>query len=225
MSDDKRINTVIFDLDGTLLDTLEDLEAAVNHALASCGMPGRTLDEIRQFVGNGVRKLMVRAVPRGEENPEFERAFSVFKEYYGEHCNDATRAYEGIPELLQELKNAGYALAIVSNKIDAAVQDLNSRYFPQVEVAVGDRENLKRKPEPDSVFLALEQLGRTREEAVYVGDSEVDLQTAKNAGLPCISVLWGFRDREFLMEKGAEVFARTPMEVADLISAVNRWHR
>ena len=213
----RKITTVIFDLDGTLLDTLEDLKNATNHALRVCGMPERTLDEIRQFVGNGVRNLMVRAVPQGEENPGFERAFAVFKEYYGEHCNDETRAYDGIPALLQELKNAGYAMAIVSNKIDSAVQDLCVRYFPQVDVAIGDRENLRRKPEPDSVFLALKALGRTREEAVYVGDSDVDLATAQNAGLPCISVLWGFRDREFLAAHGATTFVETPSEITSVL--------
>ncbi len=214
---DRKITTVIFDLDGTLLDTLEDLKNATNHALRVCGMPERTLSEVRQFVGNGVRNLMIRAVPQGEQNPEFERAFAAFKQYYGEHCNDATKAYDGIPELLQELKNAGYAMAIVSNKIDSAVQDLNDRYFPQVDIAIGDRENLERKPAPDSVLLALKELGRTREEAVYVGDSDVDLATAKNAGLPCISVLWGFRDREFLVEHGATVFVEEPMEIRNLL--------
>lgn len=218
---DRKITTVIFDLDGTLLDTLEDLKNATNFALRQCGMPERTLGEIRRFVGNGVRNLMIRAVPQGEENPEFEHAFAVFKEYYGKHCNDATRAYDGIPELLRELKNMGYAMAIVSNKIDSAVQDLNHRYFPQVDVAIGDRENLKRKPEPDSVFLALEKLGRTREEAVYIGDSDVDLATAKNAGLPCISVLWGFRDKEFLVGNGATTFVEKPMEITDVLSRMN----
>lgn len=214
---DKKINTVIFDLDGTLLDTLEDLKKATNYALKFCNMPERTLDEVRRFVGNGVRNLMIRAVPDGESNSEFERAFAIFKEYYGQHCNDATKAYDGIPQLLQELKDRGYALAIVSNKIDSAVQDLNHKYFPQVDVAIGDRENLRRKPEPDSVNLALDVLNKTKQEAIYVGDSDVDLQTAQNAGLPCISVLWGFRDKEFLIEHGATVFVKKPMEIIDVL--------
>lgn len=213
----KKINTVIFDLDGTLLDTLEDLKKATNYALKFCNMPERTLDEVRRFVGNGVRNLMIRAVPDGESNSEFERAFAIFKEYYGQHCNDATKAYDGIPQLLQELKDRGYALAIVSNKIDSAVQDLNHKYFPQVDVAIGDRENLRRKPEPDSVNLALDVLNKTKQEAIYVGDSDVDLQTAQNAGLPCISVLWGFRDKEFLIEHGATVFVKKPMEIIDVL--------
>ena len=140
--------------------------------------------------------------------------------YYGVHCNDKTKAYDGIPELLQKLKNDGYALAIVSNKMDSAVQELNNRYFPQVDVAVGDRENLRRKPAPDSVLLALKELGRTREETIYVGDSDVDLATAQNAGLPCISVLWGFRDREFLVERGAKIFVEKPMEITDVLQCM-----
>lgn len=217
----KKITTVIFDLDGTLLDTLEDLKEAVNHAMDFCGMPRRTLDEVRRFVGNGVKKLMVRAVPDGENNPDFDRAFDAFKQYYGEHCNDATKAYDGIPELLDALKSSGCTLAIVSNKIDSAVQDLTNRYFSQVDIAIGDREHLQRKPHPDSVNLALKELGKTREEAVYVGDSDVDLATAKNAGLPCISVLWGFRDREFLVEHGAETFVEKPMEIMKVLEQMN----
>lgn len=213
----KKKDTIVFDLDGTLLDTLEDLTASVNYALSLCNMPTRTIEEIRQFVGNGVKKLMIRAVPDGENNSQFEKAFGLFKEYYGEHCNDKTRAYEGIPELLQELKKAGYALAIVSNKIDSAVQELNKRYFPQVDVAVGDCEGLKRKPAPDSVFVALERLGKSKEDAIYIGDSEVDIQTAKNSGVPCISVLWGFRDKAFLQEHGADIFVEKPMEILDII--------
>lgn len=219
---DRKITTVVFDLDGTLLDTLEDLKTAVNYALDACGMPEHTLDEIRQFVGNGVKNLMIRAVPDGENHPEFDKAFDIFKQYYGEHCNDATKAYDGIPELLDEIKNSGYAIAIVSNKIDSAVQDLNNRYFPQVDVAIGDRENLERKPHPDSVNLALRELGKTKEEAVYVGDSDVDLATAQNAGLPCISVLWGFRDRNFLAAHGAKIFAETPMEIIDILEQMNQ---
>lgn len=217
----KKKSTIVFDLDGTLLDTLEDLTVSVNYALALCNMPTRTIGEIRQFVGNGVKKLMIRAVPDGENNPQFEKAFGLFKEYYGEHCNDKTRAYEGIPELLQELKNAGYALAIVSNKIDSAVQELNKRYFPQVDVAVGDCEGLKRKPAPDSVFVALERLGKSKEDAIYIGDSEVDIQTAKNSGIPCISVLWGFRDKVFLQKHGADIFVEKPMEILDVLNVEN----
>lgn len=216
----KKINTIIFDLDGTLLDTLEDLKTAVNYALESCGMPKRTMDEVKQFVGNGVKNLMKRAVPGGEENPGFEKAFDAFKQYYAVHCNDATKAYEGIPELLEVLKSEGYTLAIVSNKIDSAVQDLNDKYFPQVDIAIGDRENIRRKPQPDSVNLALGELAKSKDEAVYVGDSEVDLATAKNAGLPCISVLWGFRDKEFLIENGAEILVDKPMEIVNVVKGL-----
>lgn len=218
----KRKNTVIFDLDGTLLDTLEDLWAAVNHALTSCNMPTRSLDEVRRFVGNGIKMLMIRAVPGGEDNLDFNKAFETFKQYYGVHCNDTTKPYDGITELLRELKNEGYDVAIVSNKIDSAVKDLKNRYFSQVEVAIGDREDMKRKPEPDSVRLALKELGRMQDEAVYVGDSDVDLLTAQNAGLPCISVLWGFRDRKFLSEHGAQNFVEKPIEILHVLNQMNQ---
>ena len=212
-----KIDTIIFDLDGTLLDTLEDLTNSVNYALERCQMPTRTISEIKGFVGNGIRVLMTRAVPEGEKNPRFEEAFSAFKEHYAVHCNDKTRAYDGVCELLEALKAKGYLLAIVSNKVDSAVQELKEKYFSAVGVAVGDREGIRRKPEADSVLLALETLGSSRERAVYVGDSDVDLMTAKNSGLLCISVLWGFRDKEFLINHGAKIFAQKPSDIINIV--------
>ena len=173
--------TVVFDLDGTLLDTLQDLANAVNYALEQQGMPKRTLEEVRCFVGNGVRLLMIRAVPDGESNPLFEETFSLFKEYYGEHCNDKTRAYDGVVPLLRELKEKGYALAIVSNKIDFAVKELNEIYFEGiVQAAIGEREGVARKPAPDMVRTALAELGKPADTAIYIGDSDVDVMTANN---------------------------------------------
>lgn len=210
--------TVIFDLDGTLLNTLQDLADAVNYALRKEGMPERTIDEVRRFVGNGVRLLMIRAVPDGESNPLFEETFAQFKEYYEEHCNDNTKPYEGMIELLETLKSKGYSVAIVSNKIDSAVKELSALYFKGiVPVAIGEKEGVRRKPAPDTVREALKELGRTAEESVYVGDSDVDIETAKNAGMPCVSVLWGFRDREFLEEHGAKRYARTAEDVLKLV--------
>ena len=207
-------NTVIFDLDGTLLDTLQDLADATNYALRKQGMPERTIEEVRQFVGNGVRLLMIRAIPGGEENPLFEETFALFKSYYGEHCNDHTRPYEGIMELLATLREKGYAVAIVSNKIDFAVKELSKLYFQGiVPVAIGEKEGIRRKPAPDTVFEALKELGRAKEEAVYVGDSDVDIETAQNAGMPCISVLWGFRDKAFLKAHGASHYAEKAEEI------------
>ena len=212
-----KIDTIIFDLDGTLLDTLEDLTSSVNYALQKCGMPLHTIEEIKNFVGNGVRVLMVKSVPCGEQNPRFEEAFSIFKEHYAIHCNDKTKAYDGVTGLLEELKSKGYALAIVSNKIDSAVQELKEKYFSAVTVAIGDREGIKRKPEPDSVLLALKELGKTRSSAIYVGDSEVDLKTAENSQLACISVLWGFRDKEFLLQHNAKLFAEKPYDIINIV--------
>lgn len=209
-----RYETVIFDLDGTLLDTLEDLTDAVNVALKACDMPLRTIEDVRCFVGNGVRNLMIKAVPDGEANPRFEEAFSLFKEYYGEHCNDKTGPYDGVLELMAELKKKGYVMAIVSNKIDSAVKELNDKYFSEyIQVAIGEREGVQRKPAPDTVLTALQELGKEKETAIYIGDSEVDLATARNVGIPCISVLWGFRDKELLEGLGADNFASIPMDV------------
>lgn len=219
----RKYNTIIFDLDGTLLNTLEDLAAAVNYALEHCGQPMRSVDEVRQFVGNGIRNLMIRAVPQGEENPRFEEVFAAFKEYYGAHCNDKTCPYPGIKELLARLKADGYRLAIVSNKADFAVKELQKIYFAEeIEVAIGEKEGILRKPAPDTVNQALRELGSVREEAVYVGDSDVDIQTAQNAGMPCVSVTWGFRDRDFLEKHGAENFADTAEELERCLQAMSK---
>ena len=209
-------STYIFDLDGTLLDTLGDLAASVNFALRTHGMPEHSLDDVRRFVGNGVRKLMERAVPDGADNPRFDETFATFRQHYMAHSLDTTRPYEGIPEALEALKARGCHLAVVSNKMMAATQELCRHFFPDtIEVAIGEDEaaGIRRKPAPDTVFAALKALGVGKENAVYVGDSDVDIQTACNAGLPCISVLWGFRDRDFLLQNGAETFISTPSEL------------
>ena len=208
--------TYIFDLDGTLLDTLDDLAASVNYALRTHGMPAHSTDDVRRFVGNGVRKLMERAVPDGVDNPLFEEAFATFRQHYMTHSLDTTRPYKGVPETLAALKARGCRLAVVSNKMMAATQSLCSHFFPDtIEVAIGEHEaeGIRKKPAPDTVIAALDALGVGKERAVYVGDSDVDIQTAANAGLPCISVLWGFRDKDFLIQHGAKTFISAPHEL------------
>ena len=212
-------DTYIFDLDGTLLNTLDDLAAAVNYALRTHGMPEHSTDEVRHFVGNGVRLLMVRAIPDGEQNPLFEETFKTFREYYMAHSLDRTRPYEGIQELLENLKSQGKRLAVVSNKFYAATQELCRHFFPDtIEVAIGEHEaeGIKKKPAPDTVNEALRQLGVGKEKAVYVGDSDVDIATARNSGLRCISVLWGFRDEDFLKENGATTFVAAPLDILSI---------
>ena len=289
----------IFDLDGTLLDTLQDLAASVNYALKEHGMPTHPVDNVRRFVGNGVRRLMERAVPNGADNPDFDATFATFRQYYMQHSLDTTRPYDGIPELIRELSARGCQLAVVSNKMMAATQELVRHFFPEIPVAIGENETagIRRKPAPDTVYEALRQLdtppapsgltsaasgcpsafsgrpsapsGRPSAaspaqfvvggfaadaslpsaapsisasassslpsaapsisasapsslpsaaplSAVYVGDSDVDLQTARNAGLPCISVLWGFRDRDFLLAHGATTFASRPQDILEI---------
>lgn len=209
---------VIFDLDGTLLYTLEDLKNAVNAALTRWNMPVCSLEQVRQYVGNGVRKLMERAVPQGTENPEFEQVFDSFKDYYSRHCLDHTRPYSDIMNLLQELRARGIKIAIVSNKLDSAVKELNERFFSDyISVAIGEMEGVAKKPAPDMVEKALRELGMEKGQAVYVGDSDVDIQTAANSGLPCISVTWGFRDEKFLRENGAVKLVKTPLELLYLL--------
>lgn len=218
MLNKKKLDTVIFDLDGTLLNTLEDLKDSVNFALGKAGMPLRSMEEIRRFVGNGVMRLMELSVPGGKENPEFEKVFAAFKEYYSLHCNDKTGLYGHVEELLAELKARGYKMAIVSNKYYDAVQELKEQYFAEyIQVAIGEKEGINRKPAPDTVIEALRMLESTREAAVYVGDSEVDIATAKNALMDCISVTWGFRTKEEQQRAGGKVFVDDPLEILDLL--------
>ena len=214
----KRYKAIIFDLDGTLLDTLTDLAEGTNYALRVNGFPERTIDEIRRFVGNGARKLIERAVPDGQIEAALEKVRQDFDIYYKVHCKDHTGPYPGIMEMLQELVQQGYSLGVVSNKPDFAVQELIPEYFPGIFASVsGERQGVAKKPAPDLIWEAMKNLQADSSNAVYVGDSEVDLQTAANAGLPCITVLWGFREKDFLAEQGATVFANTPQDIFDLL--------
>ncbi|HIU57818.1 MAG TPA: HAD-IIIA family hydrolase [Candidatus Ornithomonoglobus merdipullorum] len=213
-----RYTTVIFDLDGTLLNTLDDLTASVNHAMDMMGMPRHTLDEVRRFVGNGVRVLIRRSVPAGTSDEDYESAYNYFEEHYAVHCKDKTGPYEGVPKMLSELCKMGYKTAIVSNKIDFAVKELRDDFFADtVPVAVGDDLKMKNKPAPDMVFKALRELGSDKSECVYVGDTDVDLETAKNAGMDCVSVSWGFRSRAELEGYGARMIADVPADILKFI--------
>lgn len=212
----KHYDTVIFDMDGTLLNTLEDLTDSVNAAMRTFGRPERTLEEIRQFVGNGVLKLMERSVPEGREAADFEEIYEWFKDYYSKHSEEKTRPYDGIPELVRNLKDKGYKMAIVSNKFHDAVCHLSRLYFGDLlPVSIGENEaaGIRKKPAPDTVLSALKALGSEPENSVYVGDSEVDYATAVNSGLDCILVSWGFRDRKLLESFAPQAIADTPDEV------------
>lgn len=209
-----RYDTVIFDLDGTLLDTLDDLADSCNYALAQVGAPLRSRDEVRQFVGNGLARLIELALPGGRSDPRFDQTLSIMQSYYKAHDRVKTGPYPGIPELIQKLNAMGIRQAVVSNKPDTSVKPLVADYFGDVmTVAIGERPGVRRKPAPDTVFEALNELGVERSGAVYVGDSEVDLETARNAGIPCISVTWGFRGREVLEAAGGQWYADTPEEI------------
>lgn len=211
-----KYKTYIFDLDGTLLSTLADLAASTNYALRTHHMPERSLDEVRRFVGNGVKKLMERAIPDGLNNPLFEETFATFRQHYMQHNLDTTQPYPGIMQLLEQLKAEGKNIAVVSNKFYAATQELCRHFFGDlVQVAIGERVGISKKPAPDTVLEAMRQLGVKPEECVYVGDSDVDIDTARNSGLPCISVLWGFRDKDFLMAHGATTFISDPMQICE----------
>ena len=213
-------DTIIFDLDGTLLNTLEDLTDSVNHVMKRFGFPIHTLDEVRSFVGNGGPKLIERSIPQGVENPSYGAALEAFKEHYAEHCEDKTRPYAGIMEMLKTLKEQEYKLAIVSNKFDGAVKQLCKKYFGEyISVAIGESAQVRRKPAPDTAYRALLELDSDASHAVYVGDSDVDIQTAGNVPMPCISVTWGFRTEEQLKNAGArdDLMVRTPQELPALL--------
>lgn len=208
--------TVIFDLDGTLLNTLDDLADSTNYALSRFGYPTRTIDEVRQFVGNGVAKLIERAIPEGKNNPNFEKCLAIFKENYAQNMYNKTAPYNGIIEMLSNLKSKGIKIAVVSNKFDLAVKELCKKYFEGfIDFAAGENEaqGIKKKPAPDTVISVLNEFNFASEDAVYVGDSDVDIMTAKNSKMPCISVTWGFRDEKFLLENGATILINAPSEI------------
>ncbi|SNU08698.1 phosphoglycolate phosphatase [Lachnospiraceae bacterium] len=212
------INTIVFDMDGTVLNTIDDLTVSMNYVLDKFNMPGHTMEEYRMFFGNGIEFALRKSVPEDTPSDVIKEMISVFKEHYDIHCLDNTKPYDGILSLMNELKQQGYKMAIVSNKIDSAVKELNEKFFSGVvDVAIGEKPGIKRKPSPDTVLEALKELKSNVNEAVYVGDSEVDYATAQNSGLPCISVLWGFRDRKYLEDIGADTFAEKPEDIIKLL--------
>ncbi len=214
----KPITTIVFDMDGTVLNTLEDLTVSMNYVLEKFGMPGHTVEEYRLFFGNGVKEALRLAMPEDASTEVIDEMLPIYKEHYDAHCLDKTGPYDGIVEVMEELKRRGYKLAIVSNKIDSAVKELNNKFFSKaVEVAIGEKPGVNRKPAPDMVEAALKEMGSSKEESVYIGDSEVDFMTAKNSGLPCISVLWGFRDKDYLIEQGAYCFADKPSDIIQIL--------
>lgn len=207
---------ILFDLDGTLLNTLEDLLDATNYALAQCGYPLRTLPELRRFVGNGAENQIRMSLPAGASTEEVQRVLKIYKPYYTEHCQVKTRPYDGILESLAILKEK-YPIAVVSNKPDAAVKTLCGQMFPGI-FALGEAPDCPRKPAPDMVHKACRAIGV--DTCVYVGDSEVDVRTAKNAGVPCLSVLWGFRDREDIKAAGGQYFCESPAQLTEKIEEI-----
>jgi phosphoglycolate phosphatase len=214
----RKYNAVIFDMDGTLLDTLEDIAGSVNYALGELDFPTRDISQIRKSVGNGVVRMLELSLPDGTGNPLFNDAVSLFRQHYDKNCRNKTRPYAGIPELLHNLTANNCKLEVISNKYDEAVNELNTFYFSKyITVAIGENENIRRKPAADMLLAALKSLGVTADESVYIGDSEVDIETAANAGIDCVSVTWGFRDRDCLISHGANTMIDSPEELADLL--------
>lgn len=213
-----KFDTIVFDLDGTLIDTLDDLTDSVNFALDKFGFPSRNIDEIRSFVGNGVKRLVYLSVPEGTDEATSEKCLEIFKEHYKGNSKNKTAPYNGIREMLSEVRAAGCKTAVVTNKIqDAAIEIITDFFGDKIDVIIGQVDGVAQKPEPDGVWLALEKLGASRDKAVYIGDSEVDCMTAHNAGLPCIGVTWGFRSRAVLEENNAEFIVDSPEKIADCL--------
>ena len=211
------IKAVIFDLDGTLLNTLEDLKEATNFALCKFGYPERTLNEVRCFVGNGVKKLIERAVPENCKN--IDECLEIFKKNYSENMCNHTKPYDGILKILEELHKDGVKIGVVSNKFDSAVKDLCKKYFGDlIDCAIGQNDDVPKKPAPNGVLKAMKELGADKNSTIYAGDSDVDVQTAKNAQLPCIGVTWGFRTIEYL--KGADFIANQPEDIIKIIRSL-----
>ncbi len=217
-----KFNSVVFDLDGTLLDTLGDLRDSVNFALEKNTLPKRTTEEIRSFVGNGIRILIERSVPENTTLEITDKCFSDFKKYYKDHSAILTKAYDGIIDLLRTLKEKNVKIAVVSNKADFAVKTLMEDYFSGLyDCAYGERVGVERKPAPDGVFGAIAEMGADLQNTVYIGDSEVDVETSKNAKLPCIAVTWGFRDKEVLESLNPEYIVDSPVEILSIIERGN----
>lgn len=210
--------TILFDLDGTLLDTIADLRDSLNRVLAAHELPTHSTSAVMQFVGNGLTKLIARAVPNGCEHQEFKQIETEMRADYALHCNDQTKPYDGILPLLHTLCEEGYQIGVVSNKPDAQVKTLCKRFFGDtVSAAIGQSDSVQTKPAPDSVFTAAKLLHAELSQTIFIGDSEVDVQTARNAEIPCISVLWGFRSKEQLLDAGAEIFADSADSLLSLL--------
>ena len=217
-----KYTTIVFDCDGTLLDTLTDLRNAVNYVLRAHDLPERSVSEVKAALGNGVAHLMRQSLPDSISEAEFNTYLDEFKAYYGEHLQDYTAPYPGMLDVLDTLRAKGYKLAIVSNKIQEGITPLNKEYFgDRLPVAIGERPGLQRKPAPDMVLQALKELGSTQDESIYIGDSEVDVATAKNSGLLCIGVTWGFRDEQLHKDLGVKYIARKAEDIVTIIEALN----
>ena len=216
-----RKDTIIFDLDGTLLNTLEDLHACFNYAIQSFGYPQRTLEEIKSFVGNGITKAIELALPFAVSREELDKIAALFKSYYQEHMFEHTKPYDGVLPLLKQLKENGYKTAVVSNKFDGAVKGLCKNYFGKyIDFALGEGYGIRKKPETDGIIKVVAELNSSLENCIYTGDSQVDIKTAENAGIPCISVLWGFKDKDFLINNGGKIFAQKPQEIIQIIKSI-----